>query len=379
MLPKSGPGGTGTPADTDPRNGTGNERACARYHPGAPPASPACPVWAAPGPPLPGRPPAPCSPVTSFAYAFPPQRIFLPAGPGGAGTLCLGRPSPVPSNRGFTVARPVLPTPGAAGGRACTLDTPNPAADPAAGASPGKRPWGGTRLLQTPGIGKVGPPPSTAGVGGAEVFWFPDTVLIKNSLRGDRRSSMNISGLFKTTKWVFGGGYTGRHSPRCPARPQFTAAGRRGRVGHLRPLGAGAVLARLHPGAHSRPIARCETAPGIRGAEIDRRWELPAPGPPPQPETASALPTLPGAASWGSEGTNLPQLPHPGTVPGPPGGGQQWDLITTRDVPSVASRTISSHPLRAADDRALLPHGSGEGDGPSPDQPIRLFPTKGAP
>lgn len=79
---------------------------------------------------------------------------------------------------------------------------------------------------------------------GGGIFWLPDNVLIKNSLRGARRSAMNISGLLQNNKvGVWGRTHReeeGGHSPRCPARSRFAAVGRRGEAGHLHPLRAGA-------------------------------------------------------------------------------------------------------------------------------------------
>lgn len=68
---------------------------------------------------------------------------------------------------------------------------------------------------------------------GSGVFWLPDKVLIKNSLRDTRRSAMNISGFVQNNREGVRGrmhrrgeeGARQHPSSRCSVRPRFAATG----------------------------------------------------------------------------------------------------------------------------------------------------------
>lgn len=149
--------------------------------PGAPPPSAA--VTGSPPPPSPalqGRPPAPCCPLMSSAYAFPPQRIFLPGGLGERRNALPRLPTARPVQPGFCggparLSRPRGGRGRAGGGRGCTSGTPNPAAGSEktipgeSFPAPVKGPRGRARLLQlppVPGGTRSSSPLDGGGVGG---------------------------------------------------------------------------------------------------------------------------------------------------------------------------------------------------------------------
>ncbi|XP_059345586.1 collagen alpha-1(I) chain-like [Ammospiza nelsoni] len=201
------------------------------------------------------------------------------------------RPRPVPSNRGFPAARPLPAGPGRGGRpglgvghpRSCgSLAVPAPgAAVPSPpsvcpGASPGKRRSGRARLLPPPGTGgPAAPRPRGRGFRGAGGgFGLLDGVLIKNSLRGARRSAMNISGLLQNNRvGARGRTHRGTGSARCPARPRLRRRGRQEGTGQLRSVGVAAPvlgaaparprLAETGPGWGGRPCRDTVTQPGV--------------------------------------------------------------------------------------------------------------------
>lgn len=296
------------------------------------------------------------------------------------------RPSrPTGASRGLGRS---LPAPGEAGGRACASGTPNLAASlgitvPGAGvrpppsvavkppgcpgASPGKRRSSRARLLPPPGTGgPAAPHPRRRGfrgVGG--VFWLPDGVLIKNSLRGARRSAMNISGLSLNNKvGVWGRMHRGEAAPGARLGPALRRRGRQEGPVTSVPSGPRRRPLVRSPGARCGPVVRRETAPvtprpvpvgagGPAGTRSSRprghRHSPEGPRPCPRSRVAVGLRGAPGAAE-----RDPPCAPRAGRAAG---WAQRGDPVAARDVPSEGEH----HPPKGCGDRGCSPPALGRG------------------